>query len=193
MDQNKSYYSFNIGICPFDSYSKINNENKTYGTKIDDDIYLNYSHDATKSSNKLFQEVNSIITLTLSYYPNDISQEEIDEDNYNIHCDKGTLNLQHINFKILPNWFPENILTKKFKIVVRMYNSVWYSKNGEYQLDYNPYGNYAVFEISNYDYDINNKMKYIEISKINFYDFSNKKIKEIKENNLTKYEEIFPN
>ena len=82
-----------------------------------------------------------------------------------------------INFEILENWFPEDISIKNFKIVVKIPNPIWYSKLGEYQLNNNPYGNYAVFEISNYDFNIDNKMNYIQISKIHFYDFSENKIK----------------
>ena len=187
--KSTSYYNLNIGICPFDNND--NNENKKYNLEINTDIALNYSVDVSNEYfNKIFQDPNTISKISLSYYPNNITQEDIDEDQYNICRDKGTLNYHNINFEILENWFPEDISIKNFKVVVKMPNPVWYSKIEEYQFDNNPYGNYAVFEMSNYDFNIDNNMNFIEISKIHFYDFSENKIKEIKEKKLTKYEDI---
>ncbi len=192
--KNTNFYSLNLGICPFDNYSNIDKEHKKYGTKINDDIHLNYSVDVNINNeyfNKFFQNDNEINKLDLSYYPHNITQEDIDEDNYYMESGRGTLKYLYINFTILPDWFPENMSIKQFKIVAKMPNPIWYSKIGEYQFNNNPYGNYAVFEMSNYDYDVNNKRNYIVISKIHFYDFSEAKIKEIEEKKLTKYEDIF--
>ncbi len=190
--KTKYYYSFNIGICPFDNYSKTDNKDKNYGTKINDDIYLNYSVDVSAYySNKIFQDCNAINYLNISYYPNDITQDDIDEDKYYISLDRGTLKYHHINFIILDNWFPENTSTKNYKIIIKMSNPIWYSKIGTHTLNYNPFGNYVMFEISDYSYDNYNKMNYIKINNINFYEFSERKIKEIEDNNLTKYQEIF--